>query len=1121
MKTKFNLILTSLLFLFGVVTFAQQSISGTVTDESGVPLPGATVSIKDSSVGTTSDFDGNFTLNAENGDTLIFSYVGYSEAEVVVNGPSVNVSLSPSGSLDEVVVTALGVTRDKKSLGYAVQTVGGDSMQDVKSVNAIESLQGEVAGLDIQSFNTMGGSVNVVIRGYSSLSGSNQALFVVDGTPIDNSTGNSSDNNAGRGGVDFGNAAMDINPEDIASVSVLKGAAASALYGSRASNGVILITTKKGKKSSDGIGITINSQFTSGTVDLETLPVYQDQYGYGYGQYRRPYLGPSDIPTGEQWTKNYYGQWGNNSSFYTGDDGSFGPKLVGQEIHHWFNMVPEWQDLYQKTAPAVAPKDTPNDFFENDITFQNSITFSDSGDNGSFRMSYTNLNNDGILPNSNLERNTASLRATRDFGELSVDGSVTYVNTQTTGRFGTGYDGVNPMQGFRQWWSVGASILEQKRVFEETGKNYSWNMIGTNTTDASASPNHQPLYFDNPYWSRYNNYSTDSRNRYFGNISLNYDINENFDILGRVTYDNVFEVREERANIAVDTGGKGANLFDDQPGYKVQNRNRSEYNYDLILNYSKDLNDNLDLVALAGYNLRVQNWDHTSANTNGGLLFPGIFSLSNSKNALTAADVSQYDAQKKVDGIYGSLSFGFDDTYFAEGTYRRDRSSALPIDNNSYGYYSISGSVILSNLISNEAITFAKLRANHAVVGNDTGPYNVFSSYSINPARAGSSSSSNPSILPNQNLKAESTTENEIGLEMTLLDGRLGFDFSAYDKTTDDLLTTLDISPSTGFSGIVTNAGSIQNKGFEALLRATPVMMNDFKWNVVLNYNTYSSEILSLGNDATGNAIEYLNQMSPQGGVSIGGQVGEPFGVIRGTKHIRDANGNKVIKVSSTSSYDYGTYDKTTNSDNPIGDINPDWTGSIRNSFTYKDFDLSFLIDIQQGGDFFSLDTWYGYATGVLDRSVGLNHKGNDMRLTIPEGGGKLLDGVILPDTAVITDGVADVAGTQNTEIMGRFDYYANPEGYARANHEMHVHDASFVKLRELRLGYTFPSDFMDSLPFTNGSISFVGRNLWIIHKNSDYSDPEAGLGAGNLQGYQSGAYPAVKTYGLNLKFDF
>lgn len=1112
------------LFLAPISTVAwAQTVSGTVTDENNQPLPGATVIVQGTKNGTSTNFDGDYQINADQGQTLVFSYVGYATQNVVVNSATHDVQLSLGNELEEIVVTALGITRGKKSLGYAVQTVGGDSMEDVKSVNAIESLQGEVAGLDVQSYNSMGGSANVIIRGYSSLSGSNQALFVIDGTPIDNETGNDGSTERGRGGVDFGNAAMDINPNDIESVSVLKGAAASALYGSRASNGVILITTKKGK-AKEGLGISFNSQITTGTVDMETLPVYQDQYGYGYGQYRRAYIGPSEIETGEQWTGNYYGQWGNKSAFYTGDDGSYGPKLVGQEVHHWYNMVPEWADLYQQTAPAIAPSDTPNNFFENDISVQNSITFSDAGDNGTFRMSYTNVNNDGILPNSNLERNTASVRATRNFGDLSIDGSVTYVNTQTTGRFGTGYDGLNPMQAFRQWWAVGASINEQKRVFDETGKNYSWNMIGTNTDNASASPNHQPLYFDNPYWSRFNNYTTDSRNRYFGNISLNYDINEDLNVLGRVTYDNVNEVREQRANIAVGTGSKGANIFDDQPGYQVQNRIRSEYNYDFIFNYSKDLSDDLDMVALAGYNLRVQNWDHTTAQTNGGLNFPDIFSLSNSANALTAADVSQYDAQKKVEGLFGSLSFGYDDTYFVEGTYRRDRSSALPIDNNTYDYYSISGSLILSNLINNDIITFAKLRANHAVVGNDTAPYNVFRAYSINPARNGAASSSNPSILPNQNLKAESTTENEIGLEMTLLDGRLGFDVSVYDKTTDDLLTSLDISPATGFSGIVTNAGSIQNKGFEAVVRATPVMMNDFKWNVVLNYSTFKSKILNLGNDATGNAIQYLNQMSPQGGVSIGGQVGEPFGVIRGHAHVRDVNGNKVLNVRANSAgYDYAHYLRTSDSDNVIGDINPDWTGSIRNSFSYKNFDISFLIDIQQGGDFFSLDTWYGYGTGAYDRSVGLNHLGNDMRLTIPNGGGKRLDGVILPSTAVITDGVADVAGTQNTDVMSRYDYYANPEGWTSigAPHEMHVHDASFVKLRELKIGYTFPSETLNSLPFTSASLSFVGRNLWIIHKNAPYTDPEAGISAGNLQGYQTGAYPAVKTYGVNLRFEF
>jgi TonB-linked SusC/RagA family outer membrane protein len=849
-----------LLFLLGILCMTigwaqQKTITGTVNDENGLPLPGATIVIQNTTIGTTTDFDGNFMLEASPNDVLEISYVGYQNATLTVGTADVyTLSLQIGNALEEIVVTALGISRDQKSLGYSVQTLAGESIEDVRSVNPIEALQGEVAGLDIQSFNAMGGSTNVVIRGYSSLSGSNQALFVVDGTPIDNETGNSLDAQTGRGGVDFGNAAMDINPSDIASVSVLKGAAASALYGSRGANGVILITTKKGKEKK-GVGISINSQTSVGYVDKSTLPIYQDQYGYGYGQYRRPYLGPSPLETGAQWTGNYYGQWGDKSSFYTGDDGSYGPKLVGQEVHHWFNMVPEWTDLYQKTAPAVAPNDTPNDFFEADVTQQNSISFEGADDKGSYRLGYTNVDSKGILPNSFIDRNSFSLRGTRKFGKLNTDASIMYVNTNTTGRFGTGYDGLNPMQGFRQWWAVGASILEQKRVFEETGKNYSWNMIGTNTDDASASPNHQPLYFDNPYWSRFNNYTTDSRNRYFGNISLTYDINENLNVLGRVTYDNVTEVREQRANIAAGTGSKGANLFDDQPGYQFENRIRSEYNYDFVLDYAKDLTDKIDLTALAGYNLRVQNWDESRAKTNGGLNFPNIFSLSNSANPLTAADVYQYDAQKKVDGLYTSVNFGLESTYYVEGVYRRDRSSALPVDNNTYGYYSASGSIILSNLITTNAITFAKFRASHAVVGNDTAPYNVFRAYTINAARNGKASASNPSILPNKDLKAETTTENEIGLEMSLLEGRLGFDLSLYEKTTDHLLTSLDVSPATGFSGIVTNAGSIRNKGIEVLVRATPIMLDDFRWNIILNYSSYESEILSLGNDATGKAI--------------------------------------------------------------------------------------------------------------------------------------------------------------------------------------------------------------------------------------------------------------------------
>lgn len=1113
---------TSISLMVTFFGWAQKAVTGTVVDDSGLPLPGATVLEEGTNNGTLTDFDGNFQISVSEGNVLVFSYVGYTDQKITVNDQDFfEIQLIAGNELDEVIVSALGITRDKKSLGYSVQAVGGEELNDVISMNPIEALQGEVAGLDIQSFNTMGGSANVVIRGYSSLSGSNQALFVVDGTPIDNATGNSSDMTGGRGGVDYGNAAMDINPNDIESVSVLKGAAASSLYGSRAANGVILITTKKGKKGK-GLGISVNSQYTVGNVDEDTLPVFQDQYGYGYGQYRRPYIGPSPIAAGEQWTGNYYGQWGDNSSVYTGDDGSYGPELVGQEVHHWFNMVPEWSDLYQKTAPFVAPNDTPNDFFETDITLQNSIAFEGGDDDGSFRLSYTNAQSDGILPNSQMDRNSASLRANRNFGKLSADASISFINSQTTGRFGTGYDGMNPVRDFRQWWGVGASILEQKRVFEETGMNYSWNMIGTNTDDPTASPNHQPLFFDNPYWKRYNNYTEDSRNRHFGNISLNYELAENLNALGRVTFDNITEIRETKANIAVGTGADGIGLFDGQPGYAVADRIRSEFNYDFILDYKKYLTDKFDVNAILGYNLRVQNWDYTQASTNGGLNFPDIFSLSNSVNPLTATDVGQFDAQKKVEGLFTSLSFGLDSTYFVEGTFRRDRSSALPINNNSYNYYAVSGSAILSNLIDAEFIRFAKLRVNHAVVGNDTGPYNVFRAYTINAARNGSASASNPSTLPNQNLKAETTTENEIGLELNLFDGKLGFDLSLYEKTTDDLLTSLGISESTGFGGIVTNAGSVQNKGIEVLARIKPIETEDFSWNVTLNYNTYTSEILSLGNDASGEAIQYLGLSAPQGGIQIGGQVGEPYGVIRGHAHVRDANGDKVLNVRS-GSYDYAHYLRTSNSDNVIGDINPDWTGSVRNSFTYKNFNFSFLIDIQQGGDFFSLDTWYGYGTGAYDRSVGNNYLGNDIRLTIPEGGGKRLEGVILPANAVITDGVANVAGTQNTDVMSRYDFYANPEGWTSigAPHEMHIHDASFAKLRELRLAYSFPESLLSSTPFTSASVAFVGRNLWIIAKNAPYTDPEAGLGAGNIQGYQTGAYPAVKTYGFNLRFNF
>ena len=1064
-----------LLALMSTAAWAQ-TVSGTVTDENNQPLPGATVIVQGTNNGTSTDFDGRYQINATQGQTLAYSYVGYATQNVTVSAATHDVMLQTDNTLDEVVVTALGITREKKSLGYAVQSVSGNDVADVKSLNAIESLSGEISGLDIQAYNTMGGSANAVLRGYSSLTENNQVLFVVDGTPINNDTFNTDDAKTGRGGFDYGNAAMDINPDNIASVSVLKGAAASALYGSRASNGVIMITTKKGYEA-EGVGLAVNSSLMVGSIDNSTMPVYQKGYAQGYGPY---YAGPNG-----RWN-----EWGSNLAILTGEDASYGsaydPNL---NVHHWFNMIPEWGD-YGKTAPFVAPKTTAHDFFKNSVTYTNSVSLSREA----FRIGFTNVTTEGILPNSEIKRNTISFRGNEDFGKLNVGLDVTYTKTQGRGRYGTGYDGQNVFQSFRQWWGTNVDILQQKKVFEDTGKNYSWNMYGLGNPNDDGSPSTKPHYFNNPYWMRYNMYNTDERNRYFGNIQLSYTLNDHFNILGRVAFDQYDDLREERINVgAVDVAK-----------YGLDDRNVSEINYDLILTYNKDFSDDLSFDATLGWNLRINRWDRISVETNGGLNFPNIYSLDNSKNPITPDETRNYDATKKVDGLYGRFSLGYLDTYYIDASYRTDRSSTLPVKHNRYYYPSISGSFILSEVLDVDWISFAKLRANYAEVGNDIDPYRIIDSYIINPSFGGQSSASNASTLNNANLKPERTKEYEFGFEGDFVDNRINLEVSYYNKVTDQLITPVDISGASGATGVYINGGSIENKGVELSLSGKPIVNDNFSWGIKFNYATNKSKVLDLADE-----LEYLELGSAQGGISIGAEVGDPYGVIRGRDFVYHANGGKVIYSydDAPSSSWVGMYARTDNSDNVIGDINPDWTGSIKNSFRFKNFDASFLIDIQQGGDVFSLDTWYGFATGIYDFTAGTNDLGNPVRNTLANGGGVILDGV-------------NADGSKNT-TRANADRFTNPWGYARSSNAAHIYDASFVKLREARIGYNIPRSLLESSPLTSASVSLVGRNLWIISKNTPFTDPEAGLSAGNIQGNQSGAYPAIREVGVNVKLQF
>ena len=1079
MKTTLNGILSLLFALVVQVSFAQEkTISGTVSDQNNIPLGGVNILVQGTSNGTQSDFDGNFTINASVGQTLVFTYIGLKQTTVVVGSSNVmNIQMQEDAqALEEVVVTGMGVSREKKSLGYAAQEISGDAVSTVKVDNVVNSLSGKISGVQIKANNNFGGSSNFIIRGISSLTGNNQPLFVIDGVPIANTINNTSAQRGGSTGYDYGNAASDINPDDVSSINVLKGAAASAIYGSRGANGVVIITTKKGK--SGDAKISISSNVTVGSIDKNTFLEYQDKYGAGYG----PYYGS----TGYFEDLDVNGDGIDDLVVPTYDDGSYGAPLDGSLVYQWDAFVPEHPN-YLKATPYVAGKTTPVDFFETTLQYNNSVSVSGGNDKSTFRLGYTNFDTKGMLPNSMLNKNTINLNGTLNVSDrFTVGANANTIIQRTTGRNSTGYSD-NLTTQMRQWWQVNVDIDSQREIFEQTGQNYSWNHLGS--VGGSAL---EPLYWDNPYWTRYKNYQTDKRNRFYGNIFATYNLTSWLDLTTKVAIDTYKELREERRAVGSTSAGFGVLRDSEGSGYDRTDVDFTELNYDLMLNVNTYITDDISLSGVAGLNIRRSDYGYYHQSTAGGLKVPGLYALSNSVNGVPLPQESL--SRKQVNGLYAQASIGYKNLLYLDLTDRYDTSSALPTDNNSYNYFAVSSSLIFSSLIKNTPwLNFGKLRAGYAEVGNDLPANNIYDTFSVVDNFGSSSLFSFPSTKQNSELVPERTKELEMGLEARMFNNRVGFDFTYYKKNTENQLMPVSTTTATGFSRRWVNAGEIENKGFELGLNVNPIKLKDFSWDINVNWSKNENMVVSLYGD-TENIV--LN--SYQGGISINATKGQPYGTIRGTGFVFDNNGNKVV--------DGNGYYKS-QADQILGDSNPDWNGGITNKFQYKDLTLSFLIDIQKGGDVYSLDMHYGQGTGLPNYTAGLNELGNPVRDAVADGGGIL-------NVGVTEDGAVNT-------VRARADYYGGAYYWGNASRNpgaMTVYDASYVKLRELALAYN-----LKTLPkgIKAASLSLVGRNLWIISKDVPFADPESGLGAGNSQGYLSGSYPTLKTVGLSLNLEF
>ncbi|QLE00561.1 SusC/RagA family TonB-linked outer membrane protein [Galbibacter sp. BG1] len=1065
MRTKFSGFLTLILALLVQITFAQEkTVTGVITDQDGLPLPGANVVVKGTSNGTQTDFDGNYSIQANTGDVLSFSFVGQkTEERTVGTSSSINVTLQQDAqALDEVVVTALGISKKEKALAFSAPKVDSENLNSAQNNNMVSALSGKVAGVSVNTpTGNLGGSQRILIRGVNSVTGNNQPLFVVDGIPMDNSNFNTTDAQRGSGGVDWGSAINDINPQDIESMTVLKGAAA-ALYGSRAANGVILITTKKGKRKK-GLGITVNSSISFDQVAI--LPDLQREYGGG-----SKLTFDTQTINGQQYKLVEYAV-----------DESWGPKYdPSQMVLHWdaFDQESFPQD-YLKPRAWVAPQNDVESFFNVGVSNTNNVSISTSGENGNYLFSFGSQNTTGTLPNTYLDKYNMKVSLNQNLSDkLTASSVLNYARTQGQ-RPTIGYGDNSVTQKFFQW---GQRQLDYDRL-----SNYK-NLDGTQRTwNRIAWDDATPNYSDNPYWTVYENHPTDERDRVFGNFSLNYQVTDDLSLKGSV-YGDVYSFKNtERAAV-----GSQAQSY-----YLERNYNFYEFNYEFIANYQKAISDNFEVTALAGANRRDSKRTYVGFSTTGGLSIPGIYNISNGLGPIDNQPNNQPASTdlRTVNSIFGSLGFSIANQLFLDFTARNDWSSTLPDDNNSYFYPSASAAWSFSDTFTDGGSNwFGKLRLGWAQIGNDTDPYRVVTTQLIQTPFDGTGRVTLPNTRLNPDLRSETTTTWEIGTELSFFNRRVGLDFTYYNNRTTDQIIPVDLSYSTGYGAKWINSGEMTNKGVEVGLNLSPVQTNDFQWDINVNFAKNVNELVSLDE-----GLETLLLSNAPFRAQLVAFTGATYGVIMGTDYIYDNEGNKVITSG-------GTYAATRDLVN-LGSVLPEWTGGVRNSLRYKNVDFSFLIDTRQGGKYFSTSHQWGMYSGMLQETVDNNIRED----------GIVLEGVT-GDITYNPDGTYEVSNTApNTTNIPAKTYAKSHFGTVDAQN---VFESDYWKLREITLGYTFNKSFF---PFVDQlRISAFGRNLYTWGLDYDGIDPETvSGGSGNIQGLEGGLQPSTRSYGMNIQVSF
>jgi TonB-linked SusC/RagA family outer membrane protein len=1062
MKRKLMLLLTCLFVGIGLVTAQNSRVTGVVvSQEDGQPVVGASILVKGTTVGSITDLDGNFVLSNVPGSakSLVVSFIGMKTAEVAIKPTLKIVLASDAQVVDEVVVTALGISRQKKALGYAVSEISGDEMLKARGgvSNPVNSLQGKVAGLQIQGGSgSMGGSSKIIIRGVKSISGNNQPLFVIDGVPIEGTDFNNADTQRGAGGYDYGNLVQDLNPDDIDNISVLKGPNASALYGSRATNGVVMITTKKGKKG-EGYGVTFNTSV--GLEVVNKVPKMQRSYGGGYGFSNvtingKSYLYP-DYATDESW----------------------GDKYEGQDFLSWLDLA-KWEAGGKVGDPTTskwnAPKNDIKNFFETGVAFTNNVSVSQASDRATARVSYTNSDLKGYMPNSSLTKNIFNVAASTASADkrLEVFTNVTYFNSRAQGRSETGYGDNNVMQKFIQWGHRELDMAELKSMYQyPDGSQVTWNRADWNDPT--------PMYSNNPYWSRYMNCENDSRNRVYGNIGMSYKILENLKFQYKANLDFFVDKQYER----------NAVYSQEQSRYSEISRQQVETNHEFMLSYNKRFQD-FSFDANLGSNIMNRRYEYVHGETDGGLAIPMFYNL---KNSVNPAKSDNYLRKKSISSLFASATVGYKSTVYLDMSLRNDWSSTLPNGNNSYMYPSVTGSFVFSELLKEQTpwLSFGKLRLGYAQVGNDTDPYQIIDTYTQYTNITSTPGYIMSTTLKNNSLKPESTNSYEAGVELSFLNNRLGIEATYYSSETKNQIIPLSITGTAGSLYKVVNSGLMTNHGVELAIHGTPVKTKDFSWESSLVLASNKNKVKKLVE-----GVSYYKLASAPFKVEIGALEGKEYGVIMGTNYVYDDKGNKVINSD-------GTYASTSGNEN-IGKVYPDFTGGWTNTFRYKNLDLSVLLDFSKGGHYFSTSYMWGMYSGMLEETAALNENGVNIRESIAKGGGVLLQGVL-----------AD--GTANTKRIDAESYgvqvYTGPAAQS-------VFKSDYLKLREINIGYNVPLSrnyFIKSL-----RVAAYGRNLAVWGPDVKHFDPEMAItSSGNVQGVEGGALPSIANFGLNVSLKF